>query len=93
MNTTKSNNQTISSSKKLFMKIRVQNDLVELEKNPMEHFDRIEREILKVDIGKEVGFITFTEKPKYGFYANRKLFVSIIRTQKASFRTTNPKFI
>jgi hypothetical protein len=60
---------TVSNTKKHFMKIRVQNDISELEKNSMEHTDRIERQIIDVNIGREIGFITFTETPKIGYYA------------------------
>jgi hypothetical protein len=66
-----------SSLKQHFMKIRVQSDLNELEKNPMLHEDRIVREIVEIDIGREVGFINFTETPKIGYYKGQRLFVRL----------------
>lgn len=50
----------------------------------MEHTERIERRIVDVKIGREVGFIDFIEIPKVGYYADRKLMVRISNLENRS---------
>ena len=70
------NCKKIPQSRLEFMRVRIDNDLRELETYPMEHLDRIERKIVRVDIGRDKAFINFTERPKVGPYRGRELHVS-----------------
>lgn len=60
------------------MRFRLKKDLEELEREPMEHEDKIKRTIVKADFAKDIAFINFIEKPKIGPYANENLYVNIL---------------
>lgn len=72
------------------MKTRIQNDLKELENDPMMYPERVVREIVSVNLGADKVFIDFIETPKIGYYNGVPLLFTMVVDQDYPY---TPPFI
>ena len=61
----------------LFMRRRIENDLMEVNKDPMEHPDRIKRKYLGGDLGINCAFLNFLETPLIGYLSGVSTIITI----------------
>ena len=66
------------SRKLLFMRRRIEVDLEELFKDPMEHKERVTRTFIGANMGVHCAFLCFIERPMVGPFAHQEIEISIV---------------
>lgn len=64
--------------KEVFMRRRVETDLEELLRDPIDHRDQVDRRFVGANLGNQCAYLNFIEIPQIGLFANSHIAITIL---------------